>query len=426
METVTAVVLGGGQGTRLHPLTLNRAKPAVPIGGKFRLIDVPITNCIHNNIKKIYVLTQYNSESLHRHIHSTYHFGSLTNEFVQILAAQQTQQSQSWYQGTADAVRQNLGYITYYPSDYTLILSGDQLYHMNFKDMIEQHKKTKADITISVLPVEREQAKSFGILRTDSKGKIVEFHEKPTSDRILDDLKTDEELIRSEGIKSKGRHYLASMGIYLFNTNVLVDLLEHSAHEDFGKQIIPNAIGMKKVHAYFFDGYWEDIGTIKSFHQANIALTEDHPAFDFYDEKSMIFTHPRFLPGSKVKNAHINQSIICEGSLIHEATINRSVIGVRSIIRSGSKIENTYMMGADYYMTEEFKATARKIGKPLMGIGKNCVIKNAIIDKNTRIGDNVKLINKENRQEFKDDYVYIRDGIIVTVKNSIIPDGYEV
>lgn len=426
MHNVTAVILGGGQGTRLHPLTANRAKPAVPIGGKFRLIDVPISNCINSDIKKIYVLTQYNSESLHRHISSTYHFGSLTNEFVQILAAQQTQASQAWYQGTADAVRQNIGYITYYPSDYTLILSGDQLYHMDFQAMIEQHQKTKADITISVLPVDRESAKGFGILRTDPKGRLVEFHEKPTSDRILDDLKTSDDVILSHGIKPKGRNYMASMGIYLFNTSVLQDLLENSAHEDFGKQIIPNAIGMKKVQAFFFDGYWEDIGTIKSFHQANIALTDEHPAFDFYAERSMIFTHPRFLPGSKIKNAQVTNGIICEGSLIHNAKITNSIVGVRSIIRSGSELENTYMMGADYYMTEEFKASAKKIGKPLMGIGKNCTIKNAIIDKNTRIGDNVKLINKDNKQDYKDEYVYIKDGIIVTVKNSIIPDGYEI
>ena len=426
MHNITAVILGGGQGTRLHPLTSSRAKPAVPIGGKFRLIDVPISNCIHSDIKRIYVLTQYNSESLHRHIAQTYHFGNLTNEFVQILAAQQTNKSQAWYQGTADAVRQNLSYVTHYSSDYTLILSGDQLYHMDYQKMLEVHLKNKADITISVIPVDREDAKGFGILRTNDDGKIVEFHEKPTSDRVLDDLKIADNVIASQGIKAKGRNYMASMGIYLFNTSVLKELLEGSAHEDFGKQIIPNAIGMKKVQAYFFDGYWEDIGTIKSFHQANIALTEDVPQFDFYDEDSLIYTHPRFLPGSKIKDATLKNAIICEGSLIHQAKITKSIIGVRSIIRGGSEIDHTYMMGADYYMTEEFKISQKKKGTPLMGIGKNCIIKNAIIDKNTRIGDNVKLINKAGKMEYKDEFIYIKDGIIVTVKNSIIPDGYEI
>lgn len=426
MKNVTAVILGGGQGARLFPLTQNRAKPAVPIGGKFRLIDVPLSNCIHADIKRIFVLTQYNSESLHRHIHQTYQFGTFSNDFVQILAAQQTNSSKEWYQGTADAVRQNLSFITHYHSDYTLILSGDQLYHLDFKELIEHHKKNKADITISVLPVNREDAKGFGILRTNDVGRIVEFHEKPTSDRLLDDLKIPDAMFSQYGIKAKSRNYLASMGIYLFNTPVLEELLRTTNHEDFGKQVIPNAIGLKKVYSYFFDGYWEDIGTVKSFHQANLSLTDDIPKFDFYDEGHMIFTHPRYLPGSKLKNAAIKNAVICEGSLIQNAEITRSVIGVRSIIRSGSVVENTVMMGSDYYQTTEFKVASKSKGKPLMGIGHDSIIKNAIVDKNARIGNNVKLINKEQHTNYADDCVHIIDGIIVVPKNTIVPNGYEI
>ncbi|MCK6602921.1 MAG: glucose-1-phosphate adenylyltransferase [Bacteroidetes bacterium] len=426
MKNITAVILGGGQGARLFPLTASRSKPAVPIGGKFRLIDVPISNCILSDIKRIYVLTQYNSESLHRHITQAYHFGNFSNEFVQILAAQQTMTNKEWYQGTADAVRQNLSYITHIKSEYTLILSGDQLYHMDFQAVFNAHIKNKADLTVCVLPVTRDAARGFGILRTNDNGRIVEFHEKPNSDRLLDDLRLNDEVIKKFGVEAKGRNYMASMGIYLFKTSVLLELLNANNHEDFGKQVIPNAIGMKRVFAHFFDGYWEDIGTIKSFHEANIALTDEVPEFDFYDEKHMIFTHPRYLPGSKINNANIHRAIISEGSLIQNARIVRSIVGVRSIIRDNCDIENTYIMGADYYMTDEFKNQAKDDGKPLMGIGEGTVIRNAIIDKNARIGKNVKLINHQGQQNYKDKHLHIVDGIIVVAKNSIVPDGYEI
>lgn len=426
MKEITAVILGGGQGARLFPLTASRSKPAVPIGGKFRLIDVPISNCILSDIKRIYVLTQFNSESLHRHITQAYHFGSFSDDFVQILAAQQTMSNKEWYQGTADAVRQNLNYITHIKSEYTLILSGDQLYHMDFSKVYAAHIKNKADLTVCVLPVNRDAAKGFGILRTNDNGRIVEFHEKPNSDRLLDDLRLTDEVIKKHGVEAKGRNYMASMGIYLFKTSVLVELLNANNHEDFGKQVIPNAIGMKRVFAHFFDGYWEDIGTIKSFHEANIALTDEVPEFDFYDEGHMIFTHPRYLPGSKINYATIHRAIISEGSLIQNARITRSIVGVRSIIRDNCIIENTYIMGADYYMTDEFKAEAKSDGVPPMGIGEGTTIMNAIIDKNARIGKNVKLVNYQNHQNYKDNYIFIVDGIIVVAKNSIIPDNYEI
>ncbi|NUQ81638.1 MAG: glucose-1-phosphate adenylyltransferase [Bacteroidetes bacterium] len=426
MDRITAVILGGGAGKRLFPLTSSRAKPAVPIGGKFRLIDIPVSNCIHSNIRQIFVLTQYNSESLNRHLTQTYHFGNFSNEFVQILAAQQTMKSTNWYQGTADAVRQNLNYISNIENPYTLILAGDQLYHMNFRKVLDHHLKMKSDLTICVLPVSRDQARGFGILQTSKSGRITRFYEKPTDEALLDKLRLSNEDIRQVGIEPHGRNYMASMGIYLFNTDTMNELLKGTSHEDFGKEVIPEAIKHKRVHAYFFDGYWEDIGTIKSFHQANIALTDDVPLFDFYDEEHMMYTHPRYLPGSKIKDAEIHNAVISEGSIVENAKIIRSIVGVRSVLRAGSELVNTYMMGADYYDTSEFKNRKYDPEDPMMGVGERSIILNAIIDKNARIGRDVKLINHAGHYNYQDDFVNIVDGIIVVAKNKRIPDGYEI
>ncbi len=411
MENVLALILGGGQGNRLFPLTKYRAKPAVPIGGKFRLIDIPISICIHSNIRKIYVLTQFNTVSLHRHIFNTYHFDRFSRGFLQILAAQQTLESSNWYQGTADAVRQNISYIKNREVDYIVILSGDQLFRLDLDAFIKYHIEKKADVTIASTPVSRESASGLGILKVDKERKIVRFVEKPLEKETLDSLQVPKEL-QGQGSQHP---FLASMGIYVFNKNVLVEMLESNKSEDFGKQIIPAAIQTHRVFSFHFSGYWEDIGTIHAFFDANLDFANPLPKFNFYDEQFPIYSNARFLPGSKIKNCTVNCALLCEGSILEGSKISNSVIGIRSLIREGSTLDHVVMMGADFF------GSLRNSDCSNLGIGKNCIIKNTILDKNVRIGDNV-IIDYQGSEKYIDaENYYVRDGIVVITKNGTIP-----
>lgn len=412
MKNVLAVILGGGQGTRLYPLTKYRAKPAVPIGGKFRLIDIPISLCIHSDVRKIHVLTQFNTASLHRHIFNSYKFDRFSRGFVQILSAQQTMDNTDWYQGTADAVRQNINHIANQNVDYVLILSGDQLFRLNIHALVSHHKEKHAEITIASTPIEREKASAFGILRINRNRRIVDFVEKPKDPAVLDTL-----AIPPEQMGKSKKDLLASMGIYLFNKDVLLDLLKKNQAEDFGKQIIPDAIKKQKVYSYVFNGYWEDIGTIRSFFEANLDFANPVPRFNFYDEHNPIYTNARFLPGSKIKNCVLNRALISDGSILEGSKISNSVIGLRSIIKQGSTLENVVMMGADYY------SNVKKLGTSKIGIGKDCFIKNAILDKNVGIGDNVIIDYKGADKHEQTDLYDIVDGIVVVPKNGYIPSN---
>lgn len=405
---ILAVILGGGKGSRLYPLTKYRAKPAVPFGGKFRIIDIAISNCLNSDIKKIFVLTQFNTHSLHRHIYDTYRFGHLSRGFVEILAAQQTSKNMNWYQGTADAVRQNLSFITNINANYTLVLSGDHLYRMDYREFLKTHIDKKADITISVKPVSREEAPGFGILQTDKKGHILRFIEKPSGEVL--------ESIKSPGLPEE-KPFLASMGIYMFSTELLFKVLEENPSDDFGKHIIPSAIESYKVFAHQFEGYWKDIGTIEAFFKANIELASINPPFSFYDEEAPVYTRPRFLPGSRMEGCQINRALLGEGCYIRESVINNAIIGIRTIIGCNAKIENCVIMGADFYESMPPK------GLIPIGIGKDSVIKNAIIDKNARIGQSVQILNEKSVKEIETEKYSIRDGIIVIPKNVVIEDG---
>ncbi len=422
MARVVTIILAGGQGTRLFPLTKMRSKPAVPIAGKFRLIDIPISNCLHSGLRKIFISTQFSSESLHRHIFLTYRFDSFSKDFVTILSAQQTLESRDWYQGTADAVRQNLRFLRS-EGDLVLILSGDHLYRMDYRKFIEYHLKKKADISISVYPVAYDQAPEFGVMKANKAGRIVSFFEKPKVEPDLDKMVVPESVFQQFGLESAGRTHLASMGIYLFHWDVLKELLENNDFEDFGKEVIPFAIERKKVQGYFFDGYWEDIGTIRSFFDAHLDLTRPLPRFNFYHEERPIFTHPRFLPGSKILASSVNNSILSEGSIINRSRIQDSIIGVRTRIGEDSVLDRAIIMGADYFESKEEKAKNVQDGIPEVGIGSNCEIRNAIIDKNARIGNGVRLVNERGVDEEINYSYVIRDGIIVIPKGAIIPDG---
>ena len=412
-NNVLAVILGGGKGTRLHPLTKIRAKPAVPIGGKYRIIDIAISNCLHSKISRIFILTQFNTQSLHRHIYETYRFGAFSRGFVEILAAQQTAENMRWYQGTADSVRQNINFIQDYNPDFVIILSGDHLYRMDYLEFLKTHIKSDADVTISVKPVSRTEATGFGILQADKDGKIVRFIEKPSSEDVLEDIK-------SPGLPDE-TPYLASMGIYIFSKSVLYNVLKDIPSDDFGRDIIPAAISSYRVFAHFFEGYWQDIGTISAFFDANLQLTSFEPPFSFYDENTPFYTRPRFLPGSRLADCEIKNALICEGCFINKCCIKNSVIGIRTKIDSGTFVEKSIIMGADFYeMPEDSESSI-----PL-GLGNNCVIKNAIIDKNARIGNNVKIVNSIGIQEEEKDLYSIRDGIVVIPKNSYIPDNTEI
>lgn len=414
---VLSIILGGGQGSRLYPLTADRSKPAVPIAGKYRLVDIPISNCINSDIKRMYVLTQFNSASLNKHIKNTYHFSFFSSAFVDVLAAEQTMASSDWFQGTADAVRQSMHHFLNHDFEYALILSGDQLYQMDFNEMLDRHIKSKAEISIATLPVNAKDATSFGILKTNEENVITSFIEKPEA-KLLTDWTSDV----GEEMKEEGREYLASMGIYIFNRKLLKKLMDDPNTMDFGKEIIPQNIDKHKTISYQYEGYWTDIGNIDSFFKANLGLTDDIPEFNLYDRGQRIYTHARMLPTSKVSGTTLNKTVIAEGCIISAAKIERSVIGIRSRIGDESTVINTYMMGSDYYETLE-EVESNKIDI-MMGIGERCFIKNAIVDKNCRIGDDVRINGGPHLKEKETDMYFIKDGIVVLKKGAVIPKGY--
>jgi glucose-1-phosphate adenylyltransferase len=425
MPRVVSLVLGGGRGTRLYPLTKSRSKPAVPIAGKYRLIDIPVSNCVHAGLNRIFVLTQFNSVSLHRHIYNTYKFDQFNGGFVEILAAQQTMEHESWYQGTADAVRRNIPYFTESAYELVLILSGDQLYRMNFQDMIRTHLENRAAVTIAALPVKEQEAVSCGIMRIQADGQVVDFEEKPKIPEKLSRVRTDPNWLAKLGVNASGRPYLASMGIYLFNRSLLVDLLQDSSSTDFGHELLPQSIANHRVQAHLFDGYWEDIGTIGAFHQANLDLTGENPRFDFASEAGPIFTRHRFLPCSRLSGATVGNSLICDGSIIGRgAVIENSVIGVRARIGENATIRDTYIMGID---TPEYDSQMRenqRLNRPAIGVGSNSVVERAIIDKNVRIGRGVRILNEAGTVDSEERATHvIRDGIVVIPKSTILSDG---
>jgi glucose-1-phosphate adenylyltransferase len=420
MKRVVTAILGGGQGTRLYPLTRYRAKPAVPVGGKFRLIDIPISNSLHAGIDKIYVLTQFNSESLHRHIAQSYRFDVFRGGFVNILAAEQNLDNREWYQGTADAVRQNLTRLIddQRPSE-VLILSGDQLYLMDMRGFVTQHRASQADITIAVKPVSRAEARGFGILRLGPDGRVLQFYEKPKSDEELDPLALDETTAQALGFPVPPGSFLASMGIYVFRPEILREVLVGSPYTDFGKEVIPAALSGLRVFAFPYDGYWTDIGTIPSFHQANLELTRPLPPLNLYDPDYPIYTHPRFLPGTKINHCTVSSSILCEGSIITGAKITDSIVGIRAVVQKGTTLDRTILMGANHFESlDEIRAHDTPIG-----VGRDCQIRNAIIDFNARIGDGCRLLNEGGIQDADADNWSIRDGIIVVPKDATIPPG---
>ena len=428
MRNVISLVLGGGRGTRLYPLTKFRSKPAVPLAGKYRLIDIPLSNCINSGLNRMYVLTQFMSVSLHRHIRQTYRFDHFSGGFVELLAAQQTtnDERKDWYQGTADAVRKNLRYLQQPGIDYVLILSGDQLYRMDYREMIKTHQDTKADVTIAGIPVDREAAKGFGIMRINDEGRVQGFLEKPQTHQEMDMVRMEPSWIDARGIPSKGRDLIASMGIYLFNRDMLVEALEKTDYPDFGKEIFPAVVRSKRCMLHMFDGYWEDIGTIKAFYEANLSLAGTHPPFDLSAAVAPIYSRPRFLPPTMFDGATIKRSLIADGCQIGQgAVIENSVIGLRTIIGEGVTIRNTVIMGADAYDTDGTKQKMQANGTPQLGIGDRSYIEGAIIDKNVRIGKGVRIVNEasvENRGE--DDACIIRDGIPCVVKDGIVPDNF--
>ncbi len=414
MDDVLAIILGGGRGTRLFPLTLRRSKPAVPIGGKYRLIDIPISNCLNSNVRRIFVLTQFNSESLNRHLSLTYKFDIFSSGFVSVLAAEQTEEGDNWFQGTADAVRQSLRHMRRQEGKNALILSGDQLYQMDYRQMLKTHVESKADATVGVIPVEASQTSALGILKVDASGRIVHFEEKPSADR-LPALISD--------IPGVGRGYLASMGIYAFSRDVLEQSLSDPKLVDFGRHVIPDAVPRRRVQAHVHRGYWEDVGTIQSYFQANLALCEPIPPFDFYDTAHPIYTNPRFLPASKVANCMIKNALISEGCIMQGAHIDRAVIGIRSRIGAGTQIRSSLLIGADGYETLQDMETMQTQGIPAIGIGAESVIENAIVDKNARIGRGVRIVNRDGIKEKDGNGYFIREGIVIVAKNGIIPDG---
>ena len=414
MNEVLGVILGGGRGSRLFPLTEHRSKPAVPIAGKYRLIDIPVSNCLNSNLRRIYVLTQYNSESLNRHLSSTYKFDAFSNAFVSVLAAEQTEESPDWFQGTADAVRQNLRYLRGHRYRDVLILSGDQLYQMDYRKMLDTHRRHLADITVAVTPVSAELAPAFGILRMNAQGRITHFEEKPGPERLP-------ELVSE--VPGLGPVYLASMGLYFFGREALEACIGEAGLVDFGRHVIPASVPKRRVHAHVYRGYWEDVGTISSYFEANLALCEAMPPFDFYDAARPVYTHPRFLPASKIEGCHVKRSLISEGCIMVGAEVDRVVVGIRSRIGRGTQVRDSLVLGADYYETldEIEKAIAR--GVPPLGIGADSVIQHAIIDKNARVGQGVRIVNEGGVREKDGQGYYIRDGIVVVPKNAVIPDG---
>ena len=426
MKRVLAIILGGGAGTRLYPLTKLRAKPAVPLGAKYRLIDIPISNCINSEIQRIYVLTQFNTASLNRHITRTYGMAGFSQGFVEVLAAQQTSDSPSWFEGTADAVRKYLWLFAEWDVDEYLILSGDHLYRMNYADFIRRHRETEADITLSVIPVDERRASDYGLMKIDKNGRVVSFSEKPKGD-ALKAMQVDTTVLGLPADKAKESLYIASMGIYVFDKRVLHELLSQAPQRtDFGREILPASARDYNVQAYLFKDYWEDIGTIESFYNANLALTyQPDPPFSFYDEKAPIYTRSRYLPPTKLLDSHVIESMVGEGCILKECTVKRSVIGIRSRIETGCVIDNALLMGSDYYESPSERMKNLESGKVPLGVGANTTILRAIVDKNARIGRNVRIVNKDRVEEAsREDLGFvIRSGIVVVIKNATIPDG---
>ena len=420
-KSTLAIILGGGQGSRLSPLTESRSKPAVPIAGKYRLVDIPISNCINSDIKRMFVLTQFNSASLNQHIKNTYHFSHFSTAFVDILAAEQTPDNPTWFQGTADAVRQCMNHFLNHDFDYALILSGDQLYQMNFNDMIKAHHDSGATITIATLPVSAKEAPEFGILKTDSESYITSFIEKPAAN-LLPEWESEV----SDEMKAEGKHYLASMGIYIFNRELLVELMSNPDTKDFGKEIIPQAIGKQKILSYQYEGYWTDIGNIDSFFEANLGLTDDIPKFNLFDNSSKIYTRARVLPPSKITGAStVDKSVIAEGCIINGTKIEHSVVGIRSRIGYGSVVIDSYLMGNDHYQNLEEIRLNIEHDIINVGIGERCYIFNTIVDKNCRIGNDVKLNGGKHLADTNTNLYTVKDGIIVIKKGAILPNGFE-
>lgn len=420
---VAAIVLGGGRGTRLYPLTLERAKPAVPLGGRYRLIDIPLSNCINSGINKMYVMTQFNSTSLNRHVSNAYKFDNFSGGFVEILAATQTSESgDDWYQGTADAVRKHLKHIFNIGASHYLILSGDQLYRMDYRTMLQTHIANGADITVAALPVTRDAAKSLGILQVATNGRIKEFIEKPKEDAVLDKLITPKALLDKFGLTSgDGREYLGSMGVYVFKADVLYEILARKENwTDFGHHVIPRSLKSRKVHSHLFNGFWEDIGTVRSYYEVSLKLCQPNPPFEFYDPHHEVYTRARYLPGSRLLGAVVKDSIICEGCRITGATITNCIIGIRSILNRGSQLDRCVLMGADYY---EEEGVSSRIP---IGVGRSSRISGAIIDKNARIGRNVVIAGSRKLKDYQGDGYVIRDGIVMILKDAVIPDGTQI
>jgi glucose-1-phosphate adenylyltransferase len=425
MQDVLCLVLGGGRGTRLYPLTKTRSEPAVPVAGKYRLIDIPISNCLNSEINRIYVLTQYLSVSLHRHLAATYKFDPFSHGFVEVLAAQQTNETADWYQGTADAVRQNIRYLQDDSAREVLLLSGDQLYRMDFRDMVQTHRDSDADITIAVLPVRREKAAGLGVVRVQDDGRIVGLTEKPQSDAQFAELRTPASWLQQRGVNAEGRDYLANMGIYLFSRQVLADVLTTSppAH-DLVMEVFPRALAKRRIQAHLFDGYWEDLGTIKSYHAASLALASDTPPFDFHSGDGVIFTRMRYLPASRVSAAQVEQCLISDGCTVQPGTrIERCLLGVRSRIGRNVTLRDTVMIGADRFETDAERAANARRGIPDFTVGDGSVIEHAILDKDCRIGRNVRIVNRQKLQSGEGENYVIRDGIVVIPNSAIVPDG---
>ena len=409
------VILGGGRGTRLFPLTLHRSKPAVPIGGKYRLIDVPVSNCLHSGIRRIYVLTQYQSESLNKHIANTYKFDIFSSGFVTVLAAEQTEERSDWFQGTADAVRQSMRHLGAESWEDIAILSGDQLYRIDFRQMLETHRERRADATIAMKAVPAEQTSAFGIMQMDASGRIVKFDEKPPADRLPG--------LASQVPGRKEPVWLASMGIYIFRRRALDEALSNAAHVDFGRHVIPAAAPRLRVQAHVHEGYWEDVGTIGSYFEANLALTDQRPPFNFYDAQCPIYTNPRFLPATKIQSCDVVDSLISEGCFIERARLERTVVGIRSRIAAGARIRRSLLLGADFYETAEEMERAIQQGMPPIGIGEDAVIENAIVDKNARVGRGVRILNERRERERDASNYHVRDGVVVIPKGAVVPDG---
>lgn len=429
MRNVISLVLGGGRGTRLYPLTKFRAKPAVPLAAKYRLIDIPLSNCINSGLNRIYVLTQFMSVSTHRHIRQTYHFDPFSGGFVEVLAAQQTMEiGTDWYQGTADAVRKNLRYLQQPGVDYVLILSGDQLYRMDFRTMVESHREAGADVSIAAMPVTRADASGLGIMKADESGRVIDFVEKPKSDEELDRVHMESTWFSARDVESRGRSCLASMGIYLFNRDLLVDLMTSTTHEDFGKEVFPQSIHDRHVQVHLFDDYWEDIGTIRAFYEANLSLASREPPFQMASAGAPVYSHARYLPPTRIEGATITGSLLADGCQIEDGTIiENSIVGLRCIIGSGVTIKNSILMGVDYYEDQIDSGNIRSVCRPRISIGAGTLIDGAIVDKNCHIGKNVRIVNDKGIVDGPDDNdtCIVRDGIPVVLKGATLPDNWQ-